>query len=114
MSTTSADKNTNTLAELNADFKLYTVDHSNPNSHIVSNVHFVAPAGSYIHISLDRNYHDIAHEHPDGAARIHADYGHRFTIIDRDGNTIATGCLDGLHFTTIAIGTVTKPAEQSK
>jgi hypothetical protein len=101
MSAKSADQNSDTV---NADFNIYAIDNSNPSAHAFGNVHFVAPPGSVIHIHTDVQYHTLIYASNDGANRARSDYGHYFTITDKDGNIIATGVLDGINFNTATIG----------
>lgn len=102
------DTDTDTVtrdAKLNTAFNIYAINNSDPIS--VSNVHFVAPPNSKLHIDLDTAYHILPHKRTDGANRNTTDYGNYFAITNSDGDIIATGVINGLNFRTVSIGVVT-------
>jgi hypothetical protein len=104
LSINTTDQNTDPSAVVNTNFNIYAIDNSNPSAHAFGNVKFVAPPGSVIHINTDVQYHTLIYASNDGANRARSDYGHYFTITDKDGNIIATGVLDGINFNTATIG----------
>lgn len=114
MSINGTDTHTDTPREpiVHTDFKLYAIDHSNPSAHAFSNVNFIAPPGSIIHIHTDTRYHTLVYADSDGGNRPRSDYGHYFTITDKDGAVLASGVLSGIHFNTATIGVNPRFPEQ--